>query len=109
MLLQFPVEILFNIIDHLGSEALYTFARSNKSIANISIKRLHRLALENGETLLHVIARKGDTKFLELVLRRPEVVDFSKKDKWGRTPLLMATTKGHVEAVKLLLEAGTPA
>ncbi|OJD20429.1 hypothetical protein ACJ73_08234 [Blastomyces percursus] len=100
MLLHFPVEILLNIIDHLGSKALYAFARSNKSIATISIKRLHRLALEN--------ARNGDTKFLELVLGKPEVVDFSRKDKRGRTPLLMAVTKGHVEAVRLLLEAGTP-
>lgn len=107
MLLHFSVEILLNIIDHLGSEPLYTFAKTNKDIANVCIKRLHHLALKNGKTLLHIIAQKGDTKFLELVLSQ-SIIDFSTKDKRGRTPLLMAVAEGHVKVVRLLLEAGTP-
>jgi ankyrin repeat protein len=53
---------------------------------------------------LLVAAETGDAASVSSLLA--DKVDFRAGDEWGNTPLAKATLGGHVEAVRLLLEAG---
>jgi hypothetical protein len=53
-----------------------------------------------GSTALHVAAANGCTKVVELLLRNGAMVDI--KDKYGSTPLSVATAKNHTEIVNIL-------
>jgi ankyrin repeat protein len=53
---------------------------------------------------LMVATETGDAAAVSSLLA--DKVDFRAGDEWGNTPLAKATLGGHVEAVRLLLEAG---
>ena len=60
---------------------------------------------ENGATLAHVAARKGDTEALELVLRADSSL-CREGDIRGATPLHVCAYHGREEGLALLLDAG---
>ena len=56
----------------------------------------------SGETLLHSACKKGNVSRLTAILASPNVM-VNAKDNLGWTPMHEATSKGHLECVKKLL------
>lgn len=78
---------------------LLTFNRYSWSKKHSTDKSL-AVAGATGSTALHVAAANGCTKVVELLLRNGALVDV--KDKYGSTPLSVATAKHHTEIVNIL-------
>ena len=58
----------------------------------------------NGSTALHLACRYGQMDLVQQLLDHPGgLYCLEWPDKWGETPLLTATRKGHLRCVKLLL------
>lgn len=55
---------------------------------------------------LHVAVALDRTAELETLLRKGRRETLDRRDKEGRTPLLLAATKGNIECGKMLLESG---
>merc|ERR1719234_2698018 len=59
----------------------------------------------NGSTALHLACRYGQMDLVQQLLDHPGgLYCLEWPDKWGETPLLTATRKGHLRCVKLLLQ-----
>ncbi len=70
---------------------------------------LHELTDENGRTKLHHAALEGDATVARLLL--DEGADVNATDRWGRTPLFIATfeeplVEDRLPTVRLLLDRG---
>ena len=58
----------------------------------------------NGSTALHLACRYGQMDLVQQLLDHPGgLYCLEWPDKWGETPLLTATRKGHLRCIKLLL------
>ncbi|XP_039009876.1 protein VAPYRIN-like [Hibiscus syriacus] len=55
---------------------------------------------------VHVAVTFDRTADLEVLLRKVKRETLDRRDKEGRTPLLLAATKGNIECAKMLLESG---
>lgn len=64
--------------------------------------------LHQGQTtVLHVAAQSGSTEVVHLILRRDKDKELlEKRNAGGRTPILIATAREHVEIVAALIAAG---
>ncbi len=75
------------------------------ALLNASIDGLINSAdRDNGETALHIVARRGDGQWIRYFIGKgatPDVVD-----KAGYSPLMVAISNDDVETAKLLLELG---
>jgi ankyrin repeat protein len=60
---------------------------------------------EYGETALHLAAKKGHTKIVQLLLNKPGC-DYIAKNEYGETAFHLAVEKGHTETVQLFLIEG---
>jgi len=59
----------------------------------------------NGSTALHLACRYGQVDLVHQLLHHPGgLYCLEWQDKWGETPLLTATRKGHLQCVKRLLQ-----
>ena len=59
----------------------------------------------NGSTALHLACRYGQVDLVQQLLDHPGgLYCLEWQDKWGETPLLTATRKGHLQCVKRLLQ-----
>lgn len=62
---------------------------------------------DQGETPLHIIATNGNVKIMNALLADPNGLEFvDQPDINEETALMMACANGHLEVVKVLLEAG---
>jgi ankyrin repeat protein len=75
-----------------------------KQFRAIKRKWNKRLLRDPRVKALMVAAETGDTASVSLLLA--DKVDFRAGDEWGNTALAKATLGGHIEVVRLLLEAG---
>lgn len=58
-------------------------------------------------TVLHVAAQSGSTEVVHLILRRDKNKELLEKgNAGGRTPILITTSREHVEIVEALIAAG---
>ena len=54
---------------------------------------------------IHMLAKNGqNAELMQAILRHPKLID--KRDKMGKTPLLIACEYNQVETVKILIDAG---
>ncbi|HEX8989609.1 MAG TPA: ankyrin repeat domain-containing protein [Rhodocyclaceae bacterium] len=58
----------------------------------------------NGDTLAAIAARNGNDELLDFLIRNRANV--SKRNKYGDSPIMLATMQGHPATVRRLLEAG---
>ena len=59
---------------------------------------------ENGLYPVHVAALNGFEDFIEILAQRQ--ANMNPRDRIGRTPLMCAAMKGHVEVIMMLLDNG---
>ncbi|EFA83897.1 hypothetical protein PPL_02967 [Heterostelium album PN500] len=94
-----------------GSSPLYVAC--SRHHANTALKLLDspdidvNLKLEDGTTVLHVLAQYGNTSLIkELLDRFSTKIEYDAKRKDGTTPLLIAARHGQFEICQLLIDKG---
>ena len=102
-----------NTIYHLAVERgehktiaslLYTepSLHDRRSLSEARGRLLSKLVNRRGHTLLHVAAIGGKPNMIMTLLDLH--MDINSRDKCENTPVLLAATSGHIEAVHVLLE-----
>lgn len=103
--MNLPLDIILVIFDNLEVNSLYALACISKGMVNASINRLNKLALQDEDTLQHLIARKRNQKLFELVLRQKNL-DLNMIDWRRETSLVVAIQEENKDMVKFLLNSG---
>lgn len=82
----------------------HVYSKDHDTITNLIRLGANPNARCNGDLILNVASRKGDIKFLELLLNHgAEINNF---DREGNTALINAAYNNHLEAVELLIKRG---
>lgn len=68
------------------------------------INLVHARAENNGDTVLHLLAHRGNAEWMAKIIDWG--LPFDTRHKYGRTPLHRSAEFGNAECVKLLLERG---
>lgn len=81
----------------------------HSSVANILLNKGASVSMKDneGHTALHFAAYKGDRSATKLLVRAGAAVDAREVNRFEPTPLHMAASQGHVEVMRVLIEAGT--
>lgn len=98
-----------NGIGNQHQTALITAAWADRGAAAKALCRDSRVDLHccdrSGMNVLQVSVLEGHTEFLKSILERDDL-DVNVRGRWGETPLILATRKGHTTVVALLLDSG---
>ncbi|KAL7820162.1 ankyrin repeat-containing domain protein [Trichoderma aethiopicum] len=114
-----PVELLLIIAESLNAGDLHALVRGIPSLAGELTYTRHLLAVpdEDGDTLVHLLARNGEDDSLGLmfpengigeapsndILRQRQALLTSSANFKGATPLLLAAEGGHMAVVERIL------
>lgn len=102
-LLEFPDEILLQIVGLLEKEDVNCLIRVCRRFLDLFIYEYHRYD-DHGRTLLIIAATLGHRQTVTNLLLAG--IDAANRDKWGRTALLCAAGAGHDGVVQVLLAVG---
>jgi ankyrin repeat protein len=95
------IQSLTHVVECLNQE--------NEKIKALTIKLLDiNYSYNEGETLLHILAKTGNsTQVIHLLMGCG--ADFKKQDSWGNTPLMWAIANANnTTAMEIIEQAGTP-
>lgn len=92
--------------DNLGRTALHLSAMNNSEVCTSLLISFGAKLLQdsNGQTALHYSAKTGLTNISSIIVKTIGKSCLEIKDKFGKTPLLLATEYGKEEVVKNLVE-----
>ncbi|UTC62905.1 ankyrin repeat domain-containing protein [Treponema sp. OMZ 787] len=97
-------EVSAEIASMLLLAGIQPMGKNFSEFETASLARNYSMRFGDGETLLHIFARKGYTGFLKFLIKKNIPIDV--KDASSSTALHEAVYNGNVEAALLLLQAG---
>lgn len=105
---NFPVELILLVAEEFDASSLNSLLQTNRFFAVLLTPLLHRLAVEDKDTLpaLKWAAFRGYAPLVQLLLKHGHDIDTGRDLGLGNTPLCLAALCGHNEAFQILLENG---
>ncbi|KAM0789485.1 hypothetical protein ACM66B_000305 [Microbotryomycetes sp. NB124-2] len=78
----------------------------NQGMKGVSLMATEEVDDQAPVSRIHELAIEGDAQAIQSYLNESTSVDINELDLYGFSPLHLATDRGHIEAVRVLLKAG---
>lgn len=96
-------QIFVGCLESMRSDDLSSAKDLLNSIQDINMKNKEKFG--NDRTLLHIAGATGKIDFVNLLIREKQA-DVNAKDKFGRTPIFLASRNGFLDCVQVFLQNG---
>ena len=96
-------QIFVGCLESMRSDDISSAKDLVMSLEDINMKSKEKFG--NDRTLLHIAGATGKTDFVNLLIREKQA-NVNVKDKFGRTPIFLASRNGFLDCVQALLQNG---